>query len=73
MTGRGKKVETNAKSKLPEVPTLVIDERNNKKYKKGEFLGKVSIFDHYGFNLQVVLFFDDEDEIKLNFSYVNQL
>lgn len=41
MTGH-KKVETNAKSKLPDVPALVYDERNKKKYKKGEFLGKVS-------------------------------
>lgn len=46
MTGH-KKVESNAKSKLPDVPALVCDDRNKKKYKKGEFLGKVSQGNQY--------------------------
>lgn len=41
MTGR-KRTESSAKIKLPDVPCLVFDKRNNKQYKKGEFLGKVS-------------------------------
>lgn len=40
MTGRKK--TTDSKSKLPEVPANVVDIRNNKQYKKGDFLGKVS-------------------------------
>lgn len=44
MTGRKRTTDaTSSKSKLPEVPVLVIDQRNDKQYKKGEFLGKVSL------------------------------
>lgn len=42
MTGRRKATETSSKAKLPEVPVHVFDKRNNKQYKKGDFLGKVS-------------------------------
>lgn len=49
MTGRNK-TETTQKVKLPEVPSVVVDNRNNKQYKKGEFLGKVSFIEN-SFNL----------------------
>lgn len=43
MTGRERKTEaSSSKSKLPDVPMLVFDQKNNKQYKKGDFLGKVS-------------------------------
>lgn len=43
MIGRKKPTESStAKAKLPEVPVHVFDKRNNKQYKKGDFLGKVS-------------------------------
>lgn len=34
---------TTSKPKLPDVPMLVFDKRNNKQYKKGDFLGKVRL------------------------------
>lgn len=43
MTGRRKATESgSSKPKLPDVPALVFDSRNNRQYKKGDFLGKVS-------------------------------
>lgn len=42
MTGRKRATESaSQKAKLPDVPSLVYDKRNDKQYKKGEFLGKV--------------------------------
>lgn len=44
MTGRRKATEsTSVKPKLPEVPLHVFDEKNNKQYEKGDFLGKVGV------------------------------
>lgn len=45
MNVRKKTTEASSKpKKLPDVPELIIDQHNKKKYKKGDLLGKVSIF-----------------------------
>lgn len=47
MTGRRKASEsTTSKPKLPDVPTHVYDEKNNRQYLKGGFLGKVRLINH---------------------------
>lgn len=57
MTGRKRATEaSSSKSKLPEVPMLVFDKRNNKQYKKGDFLGKVSYFMRYRYCTDVTKF-----------------
>lgn len=48
MTGQKKPSSSSAKAKLPEVPALVFDNKNNKRFRKGEFLGKVSQHDDHG-------------------------
>lgn len=45
MTGRRKATE--AKPKLPDVPAHVIDEKNQRQYMKGGFLGKVSFYHEF--------------------------
>lgn len=42
MNGRKKAVSTSTKTEI-KVPDIVIDKRNGRTYKKGEFLGKVSV------------------------------
>lgn len=43
MTGRRKPESSSSKPKLPDVPPVVTDVRASKRYRKGEFLGKVSL------------------------------
>lgn len=59
MTGRKRATESSSQRiKLPEVPSLVHDKRNDKQYKKGEFLGKVSASMKSAFPLKFPLDFN---------------
>lgn len=49
MTGR-KKTTDSSKPKLPEVPAIVFDKKTGKQYRKGDFLGKVSVVNLMGFS-----------------------